>query len=137
MTALSEALALVMRDLAASRAVLLEVRDVQWSDFPGHDTAMLHSRDGSGQGISVMAGDAFPEQVASVADQMQEWAVEELWARHRPATWPECPDHPNAHPLSPRVRNRRAVWVCPKTGRFVSDVGGLPGSRPAPTSGHR
>jgi hypothetical protein len=125
MTALSEALALVVRDLATSRAVLPEVRDVRWSDDPGRDTAMLHSRDGSGQGVSVMASDTFPEQVASVADQVQEWAVEELCARGRPATWPECPDHPDAHPLTPLVRKRLAVWVCPKTGRLVSDIGGL------------
>ena len=124
MTALSEALALLMRDLAATRAVLPEVQH-KWSDLHDRDTAMLCSRDRSGQGVWVLGGDEFAEQVASVADQVQEWEVEELSARGRPATWPECPEHPNAHPLSPVVRDRRAVWVCTTSGVPVADVGGL------------
>jgi hypothetical protein len=125
MTDLSDALALVMSDLAVSGPAVPQVRDVQWSDAPGQDTAMLRSQDGSGQGVWVMAGVAFPEQVASMADQVQVWAVEELAARGQPATWPECSEHPNGHPLAPLVRDGRAVWVCPMSGRVVSEIGGL------------
>lgn len=131
MTALSEALALVLRDLATTRSVLPEVKDVQWSSGPGQVTAMLFGRDGSGHGVSVLEGDEFPEQAASVADQVQEWAVEELAALGRPATWPECPEHPNGHLLAPVVRDRRAVWVCPSSGVLLGEVGRLPAAAQA------
>jgi hypothetical protein len=134
MADVSEALALVMRDLAATRAVLPEVDEIRWSGLADRDTVMLRGLDGSGQGVWALDGDEFAVQVASVADQVQEWTVEELSARGRPATWPECPVHPNAHPLSALVRDRRAVWVCPTSGVLVGEVGGLP-ARPAQGSG--
>src|SRR5262245_43989557 len=44
------------------------------------------------------------QRIASVAGQVQEWAIEALWRAGRPATWPECPGHPNAHPLTATVQ---------------------------------
>jgi hypothetical protein len=44
-----------------------------------------------------------------------EWAVEALWHAGRSATWPGCPQHPDSHPLMAAVRERRAVWICPRT----------------------
>ena len=82
--ALSEALAPVLCDLGNSGSLVPDVRDNQWSDFPGQVTAMLHSPDGTAQGVSAMAGEPLPQRIASVADQVQEWAVEALW-RARPA----------------------------------------------------
>jgi len=41
--ALSQALAPVLRDLQNSGGPRPEVRDEQWSDFPGQVTAMLYS----------------------------------------------------------------------------------------------
>jgi NAD(P)-dependent dehydrogenase (short-subunit alcohol dehydrogenase family) len=94
--ALAEALAPVLTDLAHSGAPVPEVRDRRWSDFPGQLTAMLHAADGTAQGVSVMADEPLAARVASVADQVQEWAVETLWRAGQPATWPECPRHPGS-----------------------------------------
>ncbi len=126
-SALSEALAPALRDLENSGVPLPEVRDRQWSDVPGQVTAMLYGPDGSGQGVSAMAGAPRPDRIASVADQVQEWAVEALWQAGRPATWPECPEHPGSHPLAAQLRDPRAVWTCPKTGNPTRAVGELAG----------
>ena len=125
--ALSEALAPVLRDLENSGALIPDIRDEQWSDFEGQVTAMLYAPDGSGQGVFVMAGEQRQERIASVADQVQEWAVEALWQAGRPATWPECPEHRGSHPLAAQLRGHRAVWTCPKAGNQVSVVGELAG----------
>jgi hypothetical protein len=125
--ALSEALAPVLRDLENSGGPLPDVRERQWSDVPGQVTAMLYGPGGSGQGVSAMAGEPLPDRIASVADQVQEWAVEALWQAGRPATWPECPEHRGSHPLAAQLRGHRAVWTCPKAGNLVSVVGELAG----------
>jgi hypothetical protein len=70
-----------------------------------------------------------PEQIAWVADQVQEWAVEELWTAGQPTNWPPCPEHPGTHPLAPAVHGGAAEWMCPKSERVVSEIGRLPGSR--------
>ena len=48
--ALSEALAPMPRDLGTCGAPVPDVRDKQWSEFPGQVTAMLHDTDGTAQG---------------------------------------------------------------------------------------
>ena len=123
--ALAEALTPLLRDLESSRSVIPQVRDDQWSDVEGQSTAALHSPDGSGQGVSVMTAESLVERIASVADQVQEWAVEELCAVGRPTNWPQCPEHQNSHPLAAVVCDARAMWTCPATGRQVSEIGWL------------
>jgi hypothetical protein len=122
---LSEALAPVLRDLGTCGAPVPDVRDKQWPDFPAQVTAMLHDTDGTAQGVFAMAAESLPQRIASVADQVQEWAVEALWRAGRPATWPECPEHPNSHPLTAAVQEDRAVWICPRTGHLVNVIGRL------------
>lgn len=123
---LSEALAPVLEDLPNSGAPVPDVRDQPWSSFPGQVTAMLHDADGTAQGVSAMEAEPLPQRIASVAGQVQEWAVEALWRAGRPATWPECPEHLNSHPLAATIRVLdRAVWACPKTRHLVSGIGRL------------
>jgi hypothetical protein len=122
--ALADALAPVLRDLENSGSVVPDIHDNQWSDFEGQVMAMLYGPDGSGQGVSTMTTE--PERVASVADQVQVWAVEQLCSIGQPTNWPPYPQHPDSHPLSVVVRNGRAVWNCPKTGHVVSEIGQLP-----------
>lgn len=123
--ALSEALAPVLDDLRNSGGPVPGVRDGQWSSFPGQVTAVLRAADGSGQGVYAMTEEPLAQRIASVADQVQAWAVEELCRTHRPATWPECPWHPDSHPLAAMVREGRAVWTCPKSDRTASSIGAL------------
>jgi hypothetical protein len=54
-------------------------------------------------------------RVGFLANQLQEWMIEEIWG-----AWPECPDH--SHPLEPQG----SVWVCPTTERVLASVGDLP-----------
>jgi hypothetical protein len=123
--ALAEALSPVLRDLASSGSVIPEVRDDRWAGVEGLETGVLRSPDGSGQGVSVMTGESLPQRIASVADQVQEWAVEELCSVGRPTNWPQCPQHRSSHPPSAVVRDGRAVWACPATGRPISETGRL------------
>jgi hypothetical protein len=67
-----------------------------------------------------------PERLAGPADQLQEWEIEELAAAGRPATWPECPLHPDSHPLAPQASGDQAVWSCPRSGQVISAIGALP-----------
>ncbi|MFF9894144.1 MULTISPECIES: hypothetical protein [Streptomyces] len=120
---LAAALAVVRRDVWATCAVRPIVREEV--DFDGDPLVMLYEPDGSGLGVSVPAGVGPAEQVAELAEQVQEWAVEALAARLLPAAWPECPDHPRGHPLEARVVGEVAVWSCPRSGRVVAPVGAL------------
>ncbi len=122
---LSEALAPVLDDLRNSGGPVPDVRDAQWSNFPGQVTAMLYAADDCGQGVSAMAAEPLPQRIASVADQVQEWAVEELCRIRRPATWPECTWHPDSHPMTAEVRDGRAVWTCPRSGQASDRIGSL------------
>ena len=63
------------------------------------------------------------ERLTDIADQVQDWAVEDRWERGEPAVWPECPAHPDSHPL----RALGGAWHCPKTGERVAAIGELRG----------
>jgi hypothetical protein len=79
----------------------------------------------SSQGISVLASDSEGQRIASLADQVQDWAVEALAAAGLPATWPECPLHPASHPLLATTSVGRAIWACPRQNQRIADVGSL------------
>jgi hypothetical protein len=85
---------------------------------------MLRNQDGQGQGVQ-LRGEGEPDELARLADQVQEWAVEELWNRGRSTSWPECPFHPNSHPLKPAVVAGAAWWRCPKNAERVAVIGAL------------
>jgi hypothetical protein len=124
-SALQEALGPVLSDLESSGAVIPDVQDEPWSTTAEQVTAMLYSADGSGQGISARPADPLAQRIASVADQVQDWVVEELCSIGRPTNWPPCPQHPHSHPLIAVEREGRAVWACPKTAGVVCEIGQL------------
>ncbi len=128
---LSPILNIVLRDMKASGAILPAIEDQTHEDldedFVG---ALVRSPDGvSAVGIRIQASSPEAEQLVDLAAQLQEWEVEELSAAGRPAAWPECPEHPNSHPLSPELRDGAGVWCCPRTGEVVSAIGTLATSR--------
>ncbi len=86
---------------------------------------MVTNPEGTGQGVSILLEDSLQQRIASVADQVQEWAVEQLWYAGRPATWPECPQHPDGHPLEASVMDEVAVWRCPRSKARIATVGSL------------
>ena len=121
---LTRALAPVLADLRATGAPLPRIEASGWPADATRAGAMLWSRRGSGQGVAVTLGRPPAEQVAEVADQVQEWAVEDLWGT-APTNWPPCPHHPTTHPLEARLDDATAWWVCPRGGSRVSPVGTL------------
>ena len=122
---LAAALDVVLGDMRATCAVRPAV--AVEADFMGlgEDVVMIYAPDGSGQGVSVLEGRSPADQLADLADQVQGWAVEELCAAGKPATWPECPTHPDSHPLRAEVIKGVAVWSCPRTRRVIAPVGEL------------
>lgn len=126
---LQASLAPVLRDISATGAIVPEVREEAHEDL-GSDlvSAWLQRPDGvGGSGVRVDLALSPESRLADVAAQLQEWEVEELAAAGRPATWPECPEHPDSHPLAPEVRDGAAVWCCPRSGRAEYPVGGVAG----------
>ncbi|MEV5121393.1 hypothetical protein AB0K49_00970 [Streptomyces decoyicus] len=115
----AEALETVLRDLQVQCAVQPRIRE---DDRFG---IMLWAPDGSGQGLTSPLGGTAAERLVHLADQVQEWAVEALWSEGASAVWPQCPTHPDTHPLTATVRTDTAVWVCPKRGAVVARIGEL------------
>ncbi|MET7802086.1 hypothetical protein [Streptomyces decoyicus] len=115
----AEALETVLRDLQAQCAVQPHIRA---DDRFG---IMLWSPDGSGQGLSSPLGGTAAERLVHLVDQVQDWAVEALWSEGASAVWPQCPTHPDTHPLTATVRTDTAVWVCPKRRTTVARIGEL------------
>jgi hypothetical protein len=132
---LARALAPVLRDLEATCDVTLELSD-DWPEPPVDSplfrpwhrspelSVMVHEPSGSSTGISIEGG-SLPEQIAALADQLQDVAVETLWRAGLPASWPACPTHPRTHPLEAHVTLARAAWRCPRTFAVVADIGDL------------
>ncbi|MER6510461.1 hypothetical protein ABT158_26810 [Nonomuraea sp. NPDC001636] len=119
-----DALLPVLRDLRATCGVRPDLRE----ETPlrgGERVLMLFAPDGSGVGLRLGVAGGPAEQVADLADQAQEWAVEALWGQGLPAVWPECPEHPGTHPLAATVVDGVATWSCPHTRAPVAAVGRL------------
>ena len=121
-----EAAAPVLRDIATSGAIGLDLREEARADRGDEIVYAWMSRaDGvTGVDIWISLGSSLAERVAELAEQLQEWEVEALWAAGRSATWPECPEHPNSHPLEPAVVGG-PVWRCPRSGDLICAIGAL------------
>ncbi|BCW34048.1 hypothetical protein StoSoilA2_01040 [Arthrobacter sp. StoSoilA2] len=121
----------VLRDVVSSGFEPPRIQDVDWYDDPRVLSVMIYSaRDSTGRGISVLAELSRAGQLASVADQIQEWVIEEN--RATCSNWPQCPQHPNNHPLTPRVVSDQGVWTCPASNRPVAAIGELFTGSPKP-----
>jgi hypothetical protein len=126
--ALAAALAPVLRDLHSTGVPEPRIEERDWTDDPKMLSAMLWSPDGGGTGIFVSRYDSAHTQIAAMADQVQEWAIEELqWAGR--TNWPPCPSHPTTHPMGAATHGGKAVWCCPIDGEVICDVGSLQSAR--------
>ena len=125
---LHEAWPLVREELAAVHSTDLRLASMA----PGGGGVLCASVELDGQEwlfLSVPAEANLADRVAALADQVQDFVVEDLPRQNRSTAWPECPDHPNRHPLGAGVEGDHAVWRCPTTGSVVREIG-----RPAPTT---
>lgn len=121
---LQQALEPVLRDLRGAGVAVPRVEDDDWADDPDALSLMLWSSDGSGTGVYVSRSAPACDRIAGMADQVQEWAIEELWGQAS-TSWPECPHHCNSHPMRATTRDGVAVWSCPADGTPVSEIGAL------------
>ena len=98
----------------------------------GHEVPSLWLWDAdAGSGTGVWLGDPDEDHSRAVfraTDMIQEAAIEAVHG-----AWPECPDHPNSHPLEPGG-DEVAHWICPVTGLSVAVVGELPAESRRPTA---
>jgi hypothetical protein len=117
----------IFRDLVGIPLPRVEPSD--WQSWPGAESALLRATDGSGMGVWLDTALTPVEQVVHLAEQVQEWAVEELCAARQPTNWPRCPDHPDNHPMAPIVTGGIAAWCCPRSGRAVVEIGRLASDR--------
>ncbi|ADB34848.1 hypothetical protein Kfla_5844 [Kribbella flavida DSM 17836] len=118
-------LSLLVRDLQSTGGISLQVRDEPVNGDSEYESVWLLSRDGSRTGLLAPLAMAEPDRVVHVADQVQEFVHEELWGLGRPATWPECLEHPGTHPLQPERTPKGPGWVCPKSGHTAGCIGEL------------
>jgi len=130
---IARAIAPVLHDLEASGAIVPDVRYEAHAD-EGHDGregvhAWIKGDDTSGWDVWTPTEESsLAEQVWWLAQQVQEWEIEELWHEGRSTTWPECPEHPNSHPLEPGVDGTDTpVWRCPSTQEAICAIGTLGG----------
>jgi hypothetical protein len=118
----------ILRDMHGSGAIVPDIVEEAHDDL-GPDVVCAWIQPAGGgagsQGIRVQVSLPAPERLADLADQLQEWEVEELAAAGRPATWPECPQHPGTHPLAPQARGDQAAWCCPVSGQAIDVIGAL------------
>jgi hypothetical protein len=129
--AIARATAPILHDLEASGAIVPEIL---------YQTTGNYSRDGREGVTTDIARDgghggnvwipteecSSAEQVSWAAEELQEWEIHELWEAGRPATWPECPQHPSSHPLGPGTDDMdTAVWRCPSTQQVICAIGAL------------
>jgi hypothetical protein len=121
---LQQALVPVLRDLDGSGIAAPRIEANGWWSDTDLPTVMLWSPDGGGMGVHVVPTARMSERIASVADQVQEWVIEELW-RQGPTNWPRCPRHPSTHPMKALAQDDSAMWVCPVDDTFVAVIGAL------------
>ena len=123
---LHAALAPVLHDIRAGQAIIPDIIDRSWDDDEGSVCAFLGTGGAPRAGVRVLLDPDPPGYpLAFLADQVQDWEVEELAAAGRPATWPQCPAHPDSHPLSAEAVEGAAVWRCPASGEVVARIGEL------------
>jgi hypothetical protein len=124
---LRHAAAPLLADLAASGMPVPDIREEAHNE-PGLPSASgwLQEPDGAGQAIGVLLDRSPAQQVAELAEQIQDWATDQQQDANRPRYWPACPKHPDApHRLTPEVRDDRAVWSCWESRQVIWPIGEL------------
>jgi hypothetical protein len=126
--AIDAALDLIAHDLVAGGVPLPRVEPEAWQTWEPSESVKLFAADGTGMGVWLDLGLPEADALAHLADQVQEWAVEEMARLRRPTNWPACVAHPANHPLQAVVDGGRAVWVCPAGAEVSVPIGGVPAS---------
>jgi hypothetical protein len=122
---LRETVAPLLRDLAATRRALPEIREEAHEDYGENAVcAWIQDNGGCGQGIRVWLFRSPAERLRDLAEELQSWAGD-VQADPGRRPWPDCPDHPGSHNLGAVTRDEVAVWRCPGSGRVIAAIGSL------------
>lgn len=114
----------VLKDVTSSGLMAPRIEIDDWYGDSQVASVMIYSlNDSTGRGVSVRNDLPSAAQLVAVADQVQEWVIEEFGATR--SNWPQCPWHPNNHPLSAALIDERGMWVCPASGTPVARIGEL------------
>ncbi|MEU4391971.1 hypothetical protein [Kribbella sp. NPDC023855] len=124
-TPLGNALDAVVRDLRNTGGIELDILDEPATDDPAYESVWLLAGRQWRTGVLAPIDMDQPRRLVHVAEQVQEFVLEELPGRGLPATWPECPDHPASHPLTPKLTKAGPSWCCPKSDATISAIGEL------------
>jgi hypothetical protein len=123
---LRQAVAPLLADLAASGMSVPDIRDEAHEEREAAACGWIQGPGRTGAGIWVMLDSSPAEQVTELAEQLQNWAADQLHDAGRRPEWPGCPQHPSpAHRLEPQVRDGRAAWVCWESGQVIWPIGEL------------
>ena len=126
---LRETVGPLLRDLEAAGLRLPDIREeVRYGCDPAQVCAWIEEVDGGGSGIVILKELPAPERVALLAEQIQNWAADQLHDASLYPEWPVCPIHPAAGRAHPEVRDAAAVWVCSQARHPISAIGSLPRS---------
>ena len=119
----------LLHDLAVTGMRLPDIREetrVDRSD--DHVHAWIQEPDGErGSGISILMLVPPASRVSLLAEQIQNWALDQLHDAGRTQAWPVCPDHPAGGEALAQVIEGSAVWFCWEGGHVMSAIGDLPG----------
>jgi hypothetical protein len=124
-----ETAAPLLHDLAVTGMRLPDVREEARYACPAdHVCAWIQEPNGRGaSGISILTLVPQAERVSLLAEQIQNWAADQLHDAGRSPEWPVCPDHPASGRAFPQVIEESPVWICAETGHVISTIGYLPG----------
>ena len=119
----------ILHDLAATCAVPFEIRDVRCERraMAMEASFTVGTPLGSETRVTFLGTGKRPQDIADLADKMQDIATDALWYEGRSNLWPECPEHPGSHALRATVAAERPVWRCPLTREVIAAIGSLPG----------
>lgn len=120
---ISDAVESVMKDIRTTGAPMPVFENLSEEGDFENTPVFLRSSDGTGHGLVILAGARDQEQLVSIADQVQDWVIDELV--DGVSNWPPCPIHPMNHPLKASVSNERAAWICPTNATEIAIIGGL------------
>lgn len=120
----------VRADLAHTRGLRLRVLDEPATADYDTPSFWLLSAHGVRTGVLVHPNAEESQRLADVADQIQEFVLEELGRLGRSAAWPACPEHPTTHPLTATLADGQACWQCPASGTVIAAIGTLAETRP-------
>ncbi|WP_328989548.1 hypothetical protein OG394_25260 [Kribbella sp. NBC_01245] len=125
MNSVETALRPILRDLRSTAGITVHLSDGPTDDDPRYESMWLLSTGDTRTGLLAPLDMEEPERLVHIADQVQEFVHEELGRLGLPATWPECPEHPASHPLTPTLTENGPCWLCPKSGAAISPIGEL------------